>query len=82
MTLQCTVLETPKLSLHLCHCKYSFRLRFYSRQDLAVAGGFGSELRRSRGALGRRGCNDGTSASAGRQRRNRGEATLAAIAEG
>ncbi|RZR94068.1 hypothetical protein BHM03_00022686 [Ensete ventricosum] len=34
------------------------------------------------GALGRRGCNDGTSASARRQRKNRGEATLAVITEG
>ncbi|RWV88502.1 hypothetical protein GW17_00049402, partial [Ensete ventricosum] len=34
------------------------------------------------GALGRRGCNDGTSASARRQRKNRGEAMLAVITEG
>ncbi|RRT39027.1 hypothetical protein B296_00046189 [Ensete ventricosum] len=38
--------------------------------------------RKDVGALGRGDCNGDTSASAGRQRRNRGEATLAVIAEG
>ncbi|RWV94436.1 hypothetical protein GW17_00043018, partial [Ensete ventricosum] len=38
--------------------------------------------RKDAGDLGRGDCNGDTSASAGRQRRNRGEATLAVIAEG